>query len=150
MDQSLMMKKIEDLLDEARAAVLTGIDLEGKPFARWMTPVTLKDRQGAIYAVTSPGSPKLKRLEQNPCVEWLIQPPSLREILTLQGKVNVLTAPSIRGEVMQKLAGRLNVFWKVSLDRTDFVVLETIVCQGSYFVPMRGTIKTVTFGEEDE
>jgi uncharacterized pyridoxamine 5'-phosphate oxidase family protein len=53
--------------------------------------------------------------------------------------------PIIKSEVMEHLAKRLTVFWKVNTEKTDFIVLETIIKEATYFQPMKGHKETVQF-----
>lgn len=139
MEQHEMMQKVDEILEFARAAVMACSCGEGKPQMRWMTPITLKNRPGALYTVTSPTSTKVKALKENPDVEWMIQTPTLDEVVNLKGRVNILDNPSIRAEVMEKMVKRLTVFWKINPEDVNFIVLETIIDEAQYFLPMEGT-----------
>lgn len=150
MNRTAMMSKIETILRESGAGVLTTVGEDGTPSSRWMTPAVLKGRPGALYAITSPHSRKVRELRQNPAAEWLLQVPSLNEVVTLRGRVNVVDNPSFKNEVLDAVARRLHVFWRINVERTDMVVLETVIEEAGYFVPMKAERATVSFQAEEE
>ncbi len=145
MDQHEIMYKIEQILEDSRTGILATIDADGKPRMRWMTPAILKGRPDVLFAVTSPDFAKITQLRSHPDVEWMIQSRALDRIVNVRGKINVLDNPSIRSEVMGHLGKRLTVFWKVNIEKTDFIVLETIIEEATYFRPMKGYKATVRF-----
>ncbi len=138
MDARMLLNLTEELLEEAKAGLLTTVDEGGNPRVRWMTPARLKWRPGAIYCFTRPDSAKIRHLEQHPGVEWLIQNKSLTKLVTLRGTVNIVDNPALKNEVLDTLGGRLEMFWKADLKRTEFVVLETELEEGIYYEPMKG------------
>ena len=52
------LRQLEEILSEARSAVLATTDKDGIPRLRWMNPVFLKDKAGTFYCLTSPGFEK--------------------------------------------------------------------------------------------
>jgi pyridoxamine 5'-phosphate oxidase len=145
MDRHELMYKVEQLLEDSKTGVLATLAEDGAPRMRWMTPTVLKGRTGTLFAVTSPDFAKVLQLSAHPEVEWMIQTRSLTQVASLRGKINVLDNPSIKAEVMESLAKRLTVFWKVNTEKTDFVVLETIISEATYFEPMKGRKETIRF-----
>ena len=145
MNQNEMMYKVEQILEDARAAILATIDEQGNPRMRWMTPALVRGRSGALFAVTSPDFHKVVELNAHADVQWMIQTRSLDQVVNLKGKINVIDNPSIRSEVMEHLARQLTVFWRVNTENTAFIVLETIIEEATYFRPMKGLKETVTF-----
>ncbi|NLF40530.1 pyridoxamine 5'-phosphate oxidase family protein [bacterium] len=139
-----MMNKIEELIEVSRSGVLATADKSGRPHVRWMTPVTLKGRAGVLFAVTSPQFAKVMELKAQPRVQWMIQHPSLNEVVTISGRVNVIDNPALKTEVMDALGARLLVFWKLNR-RSQWVVLETVIEEATLFMTMKGEKKTVTF-----
>ncbi len=140
-----IMYKVEQILEDAHTGVLATIDEYGNPRMRWMTPAVVKGRPGVLFAVTSPDFHKVVQLNACADVEWMIQTRALDQIVNLRGKINVLDNPSIRTEVMEHLARQLTVFWRVNTENTDFIVLETILEEATYFRPMKGYKETVHF-----
>ena len=145
MDARELMGRVERILASARTAALATVDEAGRPHVRWMTPTVLKGRPGALYAVTSPHLAKVVQLAGNSQVEWMIQTAALNEVVHLRGRINVVDNPSLKAEIAEAIGGRLTAFWKVSAEHTDFVVLETAVEEGVYFLPMKGSREIVSF-----
>lgn len=53
MNRQDMMHKIEAVLDDAKAGVLATVDADGRPHARWMTPVVLAQWPNTLFAAMS-------------------------------------------------------------------------------------------------
>jgi hypothetical protein len=58
--------------------------------------------------------------------------------------INVLDVTTLKTEIVEALGQRLFTFWRVN-PQSDFIVLETVVEQATYFTPMTGQRVTVTF-----
>ncbi len=145
MTRQELMNEVSEILTKAKTAVLATVDKDGKPHMRWMSPTILRDNPQAIYAVTNPHAIKLGALQKDNQVEWLVQPRTIETVISLRGKINVIENPSLNAQLMEVLARRLNVFWKVNHDELDFVVLETVIEEATYFKPMKGTYEVVKF-----
>ena len=138
MDKKGFAALIGSIIDDAKTAVLATVDGEGRPFMRWMTPVLLRDRPGAIYAVTSPEFRKSLHIASNPKVQWMFQTKLLNKVATVSGLVNLVDNSGMKAEVLEAIGRRLTVFWKVNTDASKLVVLETVIQKASYFEPMAG------------
>ncbi len=88
---------------------------------------------------------KIKHLENNNSVEWLISTPSLSEIININGTIDIIDNPALKTEIMELIGHRLTVFWKVNLKKAEFVVLETKIDKAVYFDPMKGAKENITF-----
>ena len=133
-----VLRKVKDLLSEAGVGVFITIDEKGKPSSRWMTPVFLPRLQGALYAVTSKESRKIKQLEANPNVSWSIQSRSLNKIATLTGSAEIVKDPSLAAEVLEAIGPHLEVFWTTTGDPKKLIVIETLIESASWFTPLGG------------
>jgi pyridoxamine 5'-phosphate oxidase len=145
MNTQELMREIGRIVDAVGTAVFATVDAEGKPDLRWVTPVILRGRAGAVYFVTYPGSGKVSHVSENPHASWMFQTRSLDTIVTAEGKVNVLDNPSIRNEVLETVGPKLHAFWKINRDERDLLVLETILTRAVYYIPMKGKRETVDF-----
>lgn len=139
-----VMGKVRDLAGEVGVGVFITIDEEGKPRSRWMTPVFLSRLGGALYAVTSKDSRKVRHLAANPNVSWLFQTKSLNKIGTLTGRAEVVRDPSLSAEVLEAIGPHLEVLWTYMGDPKKLVVVETIIESASWFAPLAAA----TFEEE--
>jgi general stress protein 26 len=145
MNQSEMLHKLEQILSDVQLGVLATIDPQGAPHLRWMTVLTLRGRPKVLFAVTAPDFTKLSHLAAHPEVEWMLQTRMVDQVINLRGKINVLDNPAIKSEVIEQFAKCATAFWHVNLARTDFVVLETIITEATYFLPMQGVKDVVSF-----
>jgi general stress protein 26 len=145
MEKRALLNELESIIDEVKTAVLATVDEEGRPWMRWVSPVILQGRTGAIYMITSKKSVKVQQLKNNPRVQWSVQTRALDRIITVDGSVNIVDNPSIRAEVLEVVSPRLRPFWKINMDERDLLVLETIIEKASYYVPMKGIKEEVEF-----
>ncbi len=145
MTKEKMIAELESILEEARAAVLATRDSTNFPRMRWMTPAFLRGNKDALYALTSPEFAKVAQLQQNPEVEWIFQNPALTRVINLRGRANVIDNPSICAEVLEAVQPRLAAFWHIAHERRDLVVLETVLEEAVYYLPMKGTKDAVRF-----
>lgn len=145
MDQQECWRKLDDIIDDSKTGVLATTDASGCPRLRWMVPALLPGRIGVIYAVSAPGTPKIAQLTARPEVEWMIQTRALTQAMNLRGRMNVLDFPAIRREVLEVIGRRLSAFWKYPADSASMVVLETVVSEACYYIPMKGTMVVTSF-----
>jgi len=134
---------LEMILNEAHTAVLATVDEHGRPHLRWMTPALIGGREGAIFAVTSPGFAKTRQLASHPEVEWLFQTPLLDTVVMARGRINVLDNPSILAEVLEALGPYMHSFWRLQGDERELVVLETVIEEAVCYWPLKGKKETV-------
>ena len=147
MEQQEIITKIDLILEEAKAAVFATYDSQEKVHIRWMTPAVLKYQPDAIYCFTAAGSEKLKHISTNNNVEWMVQTRDLREIVNIQGNVNIIDTPATKTELLETLGPRLTTFWKANANPEEFVILETKIHLAVYFEPMKAKQEIVTFSE---
>jgi general stress protein 26 len=143
MTRQELLARLQALLKETGTGLLATVDAEGRPRMRWMTPALLAGRTGALFALTSPRFAKAGQITGHPQVEWMFQSPSLREVITLRGRVNLVDNPSIRSEVLEAVGPRLRAFWKLNQDERDLLVLETVLEEGSCYTPLSGEKVTI-------
>lgn len=148
MNKADMMRKIEAVLEDAKAGILATVDAAGHPHARWMTPVLLAQWPDALFAVTSPDFPKTAQLRQNNTVEWMLQTRSLDQIINIRGGINILDNPSLKAQVMEAIGNKLTVFWKINSNKTDFIILETVIEEVCWNAPIKGLKEIVDFRQK--
>ena len=146
MDARELMTRIEAILEAHGTGLLATVDDEGRPHVRWLTPAVLRARHGVVYALTAPRFAKVGQVRANPHVEWMFQTPSLAEVITARGRMNVVDNPSLRAEVQEVIGPRLRTFWKLARDERDLAVLETVIEEATQYLPMEGRKHSVRFG----
>jgi pyridoxamine 5'-phosphate oxidase len=145
MDKNEILDRIDYLIDSSKTAVLATVDSEHWPHIRWMTPKRLRGRAQVIYAVSSPHLAKAAQLENNPCVEWMFQDRTLREVVVVRGRVNLIDNPALKAEILEALGKQLLAFWKIAPEEPELIVLETVIEEAVYYLPMDGTRQQVSF-----
>ncbi len=145
MTQKEIMDSVASILQSVRAAVLATVDQSGRPRTRWMMPALLPGHDGAIYAVTSPHFSKVHDLQLHPQAEWMVQTLSLNQVVNLRGRITIVDTPSLKARIMEAIGNRLHAYWKLSSEETDFLILETVIMEATYYLPMKGTKETITF-----
>jgi general stress protein 26 len=140
-----IMTEIGRILDDAKTALLATVDEKGRPHMRWLTPTVIRGRTGAIYNVTAPASAKLEQLRANPNVQWMFQTRALDRIVTVNGKINIVENPSIRTEVLEAVGDKLTVFWKIHEQEWEVAVLETVIENATFYLPMKSRKEKVEF-----
>lgn len=136
---------LEELVEDSKTAVLATVDQENRPHTRWVVPGCLRNRPGALYTVSGSGFSKIEQLLNNPHAEMLFQTRGLEKIVNVSGRMNILDNPSIRSEVLECLGPRLKTFWKTNVSENDLVVLELVMEEAVYYVPVEGVREKVTF-----
>ena len=145
MTKKELIERVLFTLEDSKTGVLATTDADGHPRMRWMTPLIIPLCPNALYAVTSPNFAKTLQLEKHPDVEWMLQTRSLSEVIYLRGKINMIDNPSLKAEIIEVIGKRLHNFWKIENKKTDFIILETIIDEGIYFLPMKGKKEIVSF-----
>ena len=145
MDNREVMNRVGAIIEAHGTGLLATIDDNGHPHVRWMTPTLLRESPGVIYALTAPGFSSFDQVRAHARVEWMFQTPTLDEVITVGGLVNVVDNPSLRSEVLEALGPRLHALWKLAPQTPELVVLETVVEKAVRYVPMQGHKDVVRF-----
>lgn len=145
MTQHELMNKLSEIIDDTKTGILATVDSTNAPHVRWMTPAVLRDRQTALFAVTCPDFSKAAHIKTNPKVDWMFQSKHLNTVIHVSGVVNILDNPSLKNEVLEVLAPRLDVFWKANCVSSEFVVLETVIEAATYYEPLTNVREEVAF-----
>jgi pyridoxamine 5'-phosphate oxidase len=133
MNQQELFRELRAIVDDVQTAVLITCGHDNYPRGRWMTPAILTDYSDRIYCFSMPDSVKIAHINNNGNVAWLFQTHSLRKVISITGLARVIDNPSLKAELMETLAARLATFWKVNIDQTTFVVIETLITKAEYF-----------------
>ena len=141
------MDRVERIIEAHGTGLLATVGDDEGPRVRWLTPRCCVEGPEAIYALTRrPGFAKVGQARARPRVEWMFQTPSLDEVITLRGRINVVENPSMRAEALEVIGPRLRAFWKLAHDERDLAVLETVIEEATRYLPMQGRKDTVRFG----
>ncbi|MBN1241184.1 MAG: pyridoxamine 5'-phosphate oxidase family protein [Spirochaetales bacterium] len=133
-----LMERVAGLMDLARVALLSTVDAEGRPRARWMTPVTLPGLPGRIFAVSSPKFDKVLEIAANPAVSWSIQTAGLDVVAEARGQAWAVDDQKLKAGVLEAIGPHLEAFWNANPNPRDLVVLETGVDEIVLSYPLEG------------
>ena len=75
----------------------------------------------------------------------MFQTRALDTIILVKGRVNVVANPSLRAEVLEAVGPTIRAFWKINEDKSDLLVIETIVESATEYKPMKGTKRHLAF-----
>lgn len=140
-----IITKLEAMIEDAKTAVLVTTDEQGCPYMRWMTPVLLKGRADSIFTFSRPNARKVSHIKSSPEVEWMFQDRGLAEIINLRGTVTLLDQPGLKAEILENAGSRMTAFWKIDVENTDFMILETTIKEADYYQPMKPYRETIKF-----
>ena len=113
-----------------------------------MTPRRIKGRPRHLYTVSEAHASKVAEIQADPRVGWLIQPSSLREVVALDGRAEIIDDPTLLQEFLEAVGKDLFMVWHLhpAPTRPHFVVIETALERGSRLDARTGATQTVTFG----
>ena len=140
-----LLSNLEAIASATPAAVLCTTDSRGKGFIRWMTPVVMKYRPGMIYTFSAPNAAKIGHIEEGSDAEWMFQGSDLREIINIRGAIKAISNPELKAELLYMIAPKMYKYWKSDAKPGDLVILETIIEEAIYYLPLEGTRQLVHF-----
>src|SRR5690348_1860927 len=88
-DSEDILNVARQIIDGNHPGVLTTVDENGCPHARWMASFSF-DEFPFIYTLTAPKTPKLEHLVTHPMVDWMFSNQDLTLILNLRGFAQAL------------------------------------------------------------
>ncbi len=127
-DAELLSRAVR-IVDQAGVGMLTTVDAEGWPHARWMSAMS-RDRLRTLHTLSAKETRKMTQLAGNPKVCWVFSTADMTDTVQLMGQVRVhnhgLAAQRVWDELAQ--AVRTYVAGPLSDDaHLEMVVLETII-----------------------
>ena len=140
-----LLSNLEAIAGASPAAVLCTTDSRGMGFVRWMTPGVMKYRPGMIYAFSAPNAAKIGHIEEGSDAEWMFQSSDLREIINIRGAIRAISNPELKAELIYTIAPKLYKYWKADVKPEKLTVLETVIEQATYYLPLEGIRQHVQF-----
>ncbi len=125
--QTEAFNALEDLVDSDPVGVLATVDENGLPHVRWMVAALVRGRPGFLYSVTAPDFAKVRHIEAQPRVEWMLSNKKRTTVLNVTGVMQAYRNPALQGEVQEALGGNLMTFWTLNQKTDDLLVLETVI-----------------------
>lgn len=140
---------VNELIDDAKTAVLATIDQKGIPRLRWITPTQLAGYPSTLFIVSAHNFSKVSQAKKNPKASIMIQTRLLDKVLNCEGTLTVVENPSIRSELLEKIGGRLHAFWKAGPPDRDLVALEFTIAKAVLYLPLKGSREVFNGGEDN-
>lgn len=136
-DDQVMAECIK-VVNSSVVGLLTTVDFDGCPHARWMGSAIAEGGLRRVYTLTGKGSRKCEHLERNPLVSWTFSTPDYSDVVTLEGRAGVLSAPIVSQHVWDRLVACAKAYCMSVLsndDTVEFVSIETQVERIEYLSP---------------
>ena len=116
---------IKELINGMHPGILTTVDADGRPQARWMSTFCV-NAFPLFYTLTSPGSRKVAQIRAHPEVNWMFFNQDLSLIVSLAGKARVVTEGKLLRQVWKLVKDKTLAYFLKDLNAgPDFVAIET-------------------------
>jgi general stress protein 26 len=118
---------VQELIDGTHPGILTTVDAEGRPQARWMSTFCV-DTFPVFYTLTAPGTRKVTQIQGHPEVNWMFFNRDLSLIVTLGGKARVVTEAKLLRKAWKRVKDKTLAYFLRDLNAgPDFIAIETRV-----------------------
>ncbi|MCC7409124.1 MAG: pyridoxamine 5'-phosphate oxidase family protein [Phycisphaeraceae bacterium] len=117
-------------VNDAFLGLLTTVDPDGLPHARWMGASSVTGGLREVYTLTGSSTRKIAHLHANPNVCWVFSAPDYSTVVTLQGRAEVLTSPNVAQAVWDRLVECARTWCMSALsnqDNLEFITIKTHV-----------------------
>ncbi|HEY8901024.1 MAG TPA: pyridoxamine 5'-phosphate oxidase family protein [Chthoniobacterales bacterium] len=136
------------LIDGHHFGVLTTVDSDGAPHARWMATMTFENFPRVI-TLTSAGSSKVKQIRANQHVDWLFANEDFTLVLNLKGRARVFTDTVSIKRAWKAIKDKSHAYFLNNMDGDqEIAVIETVIERIDYTSAQNGLRFTRAFGEE--
>lgn len=115
-----------EVVNNVRVGLLTTVDADNRPHARWMGIGALVEGVRVIYTISRSGARKLQHLEAHPEVCWVFSEPGYRRVATLHGRAYPDSSPLLRQKVWDHVFDR-HLLYCLQHEECEIIVLTTIV-----------------------
>ena len=124
-----------ELMVGHHAGVLTTVDEEARPHARWMGTTSLSEFP-RFHSITSPHSAKVAHIERNPRVDWMFSSANFSLILNFASTAHILRDTASIKRAWRAIEDKSQAFFLDAFnEKPGFVVIETVVCAIQCTVP---------------
>ncbi len=135
-----VVKIAKCLIDGKHAGVLTTVDGNNHPHARWMATLAFQDFP-YIYTLTSSRSRKLSHIANQPTVAWMFSSQDLGVILNLSGPAAVLENLHEQKRVWEMVVDKSHAYFlKEFGSGSEYTVLKTSVRQIECCLPEKNIL----------
>jgi len=133
-----ILQKADNIISHSHIGLLSTNDIHNNPSSRWMVPTFLLNKPGYLYCLTGEDFRKVRDIDSNPYVSWLIQKNTMDEIIRFFGTAHIKKNTELLHKLVRLLDTDLEVFWKLHPDKNNLVAIETNIQRLEYFLPFEG------------
>ena len=98
-ERTEILAQAVEVVHNARIGLLTTVDADGCPHARWMGIGALVEGVRVLYTISRADARKVGHLEAHPEVCWVFSEPGYRRVATLHGRAYPDHSPILRQKV---------------------------------------------------
>jgi len=129
---------VSRVLLETPFAILCTVSEDGKPFARWMSPIFATGNLKEVHTLAAPSSRKVAHIKKNPSVSWVFNTPSFDEVIILRGKAVLEQDAFVRAQIWEAMPDKQRTFILENDENLTFQVIRTFVETVEYLKPRAG------------
>jgi general stress protein 26 len=120
------------LIDGRHFGVLTTVDVDGAPHARWMATMTF-EKFPRILTLTSSESNKVKHIRANQHVDWLFANEDFSLVLNLKGRARIFTDTRSIKLAWKAIEDKSHAYFLNNMiGKSGIAVIETVVERVDY------------------
>lgn len=138
MTNEVLLAECIRVVNRAFLGMLTTVDENQMPSARWMGTATAENGLHTLFTLTGKNSRKLAHIQNNPNVCWVFSDTEYTDIVTLYGKAVIHTSPLASQQVWDRLCDFARTWCTSKIQHEDgmeFVTLETQVTRIEFMSP---------------
>ncbi len=129
-----------DVVNNNFMALLSTVDREGIPHARWMGSSTAAEGLHRLYTLSGKRTRKVEQIRDNPEVCWVFTSEGHGDVVTLYGRARIMTSPSVAQAVWDRLLEHAHRYVMGALsenEEAEYVTIETIIHRIELLCPRR-------------
>lgn len=128
-------KLVKKLTAGHHVGVFSCVDPFGRPHSSWMGSVYAPDSD-TIETISNPESRKLKYIEENPQVEWMVSDEQMIHVVYFRGMARVMEDPAEIKKTWNEIPDKSRAYFLRFQERgVGFKLIETKVKNVEYCVP---------------
>jgi general stress protein 26 len=138
-DSELLAEAV-GIVNDAFLGMLTTVDADGAPHARWMGAAAMGGGLREIYTLCGRDTRKVTQITNNPNVCWVFSNDDHTGVVTLHGRAEILSAPMVSQKIWDRLVDCARTWAMNALSddaHLEFVTVKTVVSRVEILSPRR-------------
>jgi len=126
-DHDDLSRLARQFVDARHLGVLTTVDAEGAPHARWMATFTF-DAFPRFLTLTAAHSAKVHHISVNPRVDWMFANEDFTIVLNLEGRARIHTDTVTIKRTWRAIEDKSHPYFLATLEgKSGIAVIETVI-----------------------